>query len=291
VLAQKTSPLVELQPGTARLPFFCIHPVGGNVFCYVELARALGDDLPFYALQAEGLEAGSTPLTSIEEMAAHYIKAIMSIQPRGPYLLGGWSMGGLIALEVARQLQNQQLEVGLVVLMDSWASAPRHQLVEIGSIRFMQNFVLDLFGSLEQTSEEWFAGLQSLETEEEQLLFIAERAKQLRILPSDVEHAQIARLLSVFKANLCAAQAYRPQNCHQPLLLFYAEEELEGEERADRLDLYELARGEQERYSIPGNHYTILTQPRVQLVAERLRARLDTIQQRIPVQKSADLDS
>jgi amino acid adenylation domain-containing protein/FkbM family methyltransferase len=283
---QNTFPLVELQHGTARLPFFCIHPVGGNVFCYVELARALGDDLPFYALQAEGLEAGSTPLTSIEDMAAHYIKAMMSIQPRGPYLLGGWSMGGLIALEMARQLQDQQLEVGLVTLIDSWAanplSASGHQPADMDSMHFIRNFVLDLFGPLEQTSEEWFAGLQNLGTEEEQLLFIAERAKQLRILPSDVDHLQTARLLSVFKANIRATQAYLPQDCTQPLLLFSAEEELKGEERADRRDLYELASGERERHIIPGNHYTILTQPQVQLIAKRLRARLDTFQQRIP---------
>jgi thioesterase domain-containing protein len=66
------------------------------------------------------------------------------------------------------------------------------------------------------------------------------------------------------------------------LLLFSAEEELKGEERADRRDLYELASGERERHIIPGNHYTILTQPQVQLIAKRLRARLDTFQQRIP---------
>jgi hypothetical protein len=79
-------------------------------------------------------------------------------------------------------------------------------------------------------------------------MFIAERAKQLRILPSDVDHLQTARLLSVSKANIRAAQAYLPQDCTQPLLLFSAEEELEDEERADRRDLYELASGERKTY-------------------------------------------
>jgi thioesterase domain-containing protein len=194
-------------------------------------------------------------------------------------------MGGLIALEMARQLQGQQHEVGLVALMDSWAfnplSVPEHLLTEVSSTGFVQDFVQDLFGLQEQTSEELFARLQSLETEEEQLHFIAEQAKQLDVLPPDADHTQIARLLQVFKANSYAARIYVPQDCTHPLLLCYAEEGPEGERKADWLDLHNLMSGERERYIVPGNHYTMLAQPRVQLVAERLKARLDTIQQRL----------
>ncbi|MEA2691482.1 MAG: hypothetical protein QOJ16_869, partial [Acidobacteriota bacterium] len=88
------SPLVPLTARDAaagRQPFFCIHPVGGSVFCYRELAAALGPGQPFLALQARGLSAGEPPFERIEEMAAAYVEAVRATQPAGPYLLGGWS--------------------------------------------------------------------------------------------------------------------------------------------------------------------------------------------------------
>ncbi|MFY0521989.1 alpha/beta fold hydrolase [Archangium gephyra] len=118
------SPLVELNRGGEKRPFFCVHPVGGTVLGYVELCRALAPDQPFYGLQSRGLEGDLEPCDSVQEMAALYLEALRTVQPRGPYLLGGWSMGGSIALEMARQLQQRGEQVELLALIDSYDLAP-----------------------------------------------------------------------------------------------------------------------------------------------------------------------
>ncbi|MCP4659753.1 MAG: non-ribosomal peptide synthetase, partial [bacterium] len=94
--------LVAIRPEGSGRPFFCVHPVGGNVLCYSGLARHLGGDSPFYGLQVPD-RGGEFFLTEIGEMAEHYVEAIREVQPEGPYRLGGWSMGGLVAFEMARQ--------------------------------------------------------------------------------------------------------------------------------------------------------------------------------------------
>ncbi len=114
------SPLVKLQAGSSSKSFFCIHPVGGNVLSYLNLANSLGSDFGVYGLQAQGLDGKKPPLTRIEDMATDYLKAVCTVQSSGPYFLGGWSMGGVIALEMAIQLQQQGEKVALLALMDSW---------------------------------------------------------------------------------------------------------------------------------------------------------------------------
>ncbi len=117
--AKRWSPLVTLQPSGDGRPIFLVHPLGGMVLCYADLARHLGDTRPFYALQAQGFDDDQEPLTRIEDMAAQYIEALREVQPEGPYLLGGWSLGGTIAFEMARQLVAAGHAVDLVALLDS----------------------------------------------------------------------------------------------------------------------------------------------------------------------------
>jgi amino acid adenylation domain-containing protein len=112
--------VVELTPpvnGFRAQPFFCVHPAGGNVLCYAELARALGPDQPFYGLQLPDLEVlGPSP--TVEALAAHYVAALAAVVPSGPYSLGGWSLGGAIAYEMARQLRAAGHEIDLLALID-----------------------------------------------------------------------------------------------------------------------------------------------------------------------------
>src|SRR5205807_4621015 len=109
--APSWSSLVSIQTLGSRLPFFCVHAVGGNVLEYYDLARHLGSDQPFYGLQSQGLDGKQAPLTRIEEMAAYYIKEIRKVQPEGPYAVGGRSFGGIVAFEMACQLHAQGQEV------------------------------------------------------------------------------------------------------------------------------------------------------------------------------------
>lgn len=102
-------------------PFFCVHGFAGGVPGYASLARCLGPDQPFYGLQAHGLDGKTPPAESIEEMASLYIRSIQAeIQPHGPYFLGGYCFGGLVAYEMARQLTAQGEEVALVALFETY---------------------------------------------------------------------------------------------------------------------------------------------------------------------------
>src|SRR5262249_28392466 len=110
------SSVLALQPNGSKRPFFCIHPIGGNILCYMELTRFTGPDRPFYGLQAPRLNGQADRFACIEDMAANYIAAIQSIQPSGPYLLGGWSFGGVVAVEMARQLKQQNNQTAHLAL-------------------------------------------------------------------------------------------------------------------------------------------------------------------------------
>ena len=111
--------LVPIQPEGDKPPLFCIHGGGFNVLVYRELALNLGSQQPVYGLQAQGIDGKTTPHSTIEDMAADYIKYIKTVQPEGPYLLAGLSNGGKIALEMAQQLRKQGQKIALVAMFDT----------------------------------------------------------------------------------------------------------------------------------------------------------------------------
>ena len=117
------SSLVPLQPSGAKPPLFIPHGWGGDVFCFVGLAQLLAPDQPAYGLQAIGLDGKAPRHTSVEEMAAHYLREMRELQPVGPYYLAGYSMGGLIAYEIAQQLWQCGQRVALLALLDTFPKA------------------------------------------------------------------------------------------------------------------------------------------------------------------------
>ncbi len=113
------SSLVPLQPNGARPPLFFTHGAGGDVYGFVWLVKLLAPDQPSYGLQAVGSDGQTPRHTTVEEMAAHYVQEIRSLQPKGPYHLAGFSMGGLIAFEIAQQLYRLGERVALLAVIDT----------------------------------------------------------------------------------------------------------------------------------------------------------------------------
>lgn len=109
------SAAVALQPNGDRRPFFCVHGIGGEVMYFRQFAAAIRDDQPFYAFQRT-LGDGDRP--TVESLAARYIQAMREVQAQGPYLLGGYSMGGSVALEMAHQLRTAGEQVALLAMFD-----------------------------------------------------------------------------------------------------------------------------------------------------------------------------
>ncbi|HVS00369.1 MAG TPA: amino acid adenylation domain-containing protein, partial [Thermoanaerobaculia bacterium] len=110
------SALVRLQVGGAGRPLFLIHPVGGGVFAYVELAKKLGAERPVYGLQAVA-EGNGHPAT-MEDLAARYLARVREVQAEGPWLLAGWSSGAVMAYEMARQIESSGDATALLAMID-----------------------------------------------------------------------------------------------------------------------------------------------------------------------------
>jgi amino acid adenylation domain-containing protein len=118
---EQSSLLVAIQTEGTRPPLFFVHGIGGEVIGFRTLSSHLGPDQPFYALRARGMGDSLPPHESVEEMAADYVKEVFSVQPHGPYFLAGNSSGGVIAYEMAGQLQAAGLEVAYVAVLDEEA--------------------------------------------------------------------------------------------------------------------------------------------------------------------------
>jgi amino acid adenylation domain-containing protein len=112
--------LVEIKRGGERRPVFFAHTSGGNLFHYYPLAGALAADQPVYGLQARGIYGSRAPRDSVEAIAADCIAAMRTRQPSGPYRIGGFSSGGIIAYEMAQQLRGQGERVACLVLLDTY---------------------------------------------------------------------------------------------------------------------------------------------------------------------------
>jgi thioesterase domain-containing protein/acyl carrier protein len=257
--------LVELQSGGIRPPFFCVHPVGGNVFSYVALAQLLGDDQPFYGFQSIGLREGETPLTQVEQMVTHYLESLRSVQPSGPYMLGGWSMGGIVAFEMAQRLQKQGEVVSLLALFDAPAPSEFSHLREPSEAQCMLHFAEDLGLEVDRLPLDTLRQL----TTDEQLTYIMQQAKLAGIVPSASAAEEITRLFRVYRANVQALFSYVASRYDGSLTLFLPDES----NRTEQLRGWRaLAEGGVELHEVTGTHYTMLREPHVKHLAELLRS-------------------
>jgi amino acid adenylation domain-containing protein len=271
---QPWSPLVALQSQGTQPPFFCVHPGGGTVLCYAELAQRLGPDQPLYGLQARGLEPGQTPHADIPSMAREYLHAIRSIQPEGPYLLGGWSLGGVVAFEIARQLEQQQQAIELLLLIDSGLPGPDAPSPDDALL--LAGFAHDLsalFGqALTLTPDEL-----RQHAPDQQLDYVLAQLRQHQVVPPEIDTEQLRRAARLFMANTCALQRYRPDSIAAGLLLLQAQESLRDEQRDPAQTWAQLARGGVTTHTLAGDHYSILQAPYVEAVARQLRKCLQQV--------------
>jgi thioesterase domain-containing protein len=117
--------LLPLHPDGARDPLFCIHPAIGLAWCYSGLSAHLGPDRPVYGVQSPSVTGPGERFTTIAQRAHRYVREIRRVQPRGPYHLLGYSVGGVIAHAMAVELRSLGEEIGLLTMIDSYASAER----------------------------------------------------------------------------------------------------------------------------------------------------------------------
>lgn len=275
--------LVPLQPDGRRPPLVLVHGAGGGMFWgYSNLARCLGPAQPVFAFKSRGMEGFTEPET-ISELAASYVVELLRFQPSGPYYLGGYCFGGLVAYEMAHQLEQANQKVGLLALINT--SPPnsgytRFSWSPLSTCRFAANVLLKIIYGVPKSPEKFRQLIRSLG----RLLWrrIATRSKSARLEDGAGEWADLSSYTQqqqqLWQAHVNAWTSYRPQSYSGRVTLF----------RSPVHQLYcsfdraygwrELARGGVDVNLIPSGHDTILAQPHVAILGTALRHRLETAQ-------------
>ncbi|MEC4812178.1 MAG: amino acid adenylation domain-containing protein [Scytonema sp. PMC 1069.18] len=267
-----SSCLVPIQPQGSKPPFFCIHPLGGEVLCYRPLALQLGIDQPFYGIQPRGLNGEQPPLTNLKEMASLYIREMQTIQPNGPYYLGGYSMGGIIAYEMAQQLRQQGQEIGILAMFDSGLPGSAQRLPFIVRMfihlrNLLQRGPTYLMKKLVGWTE-W--GTYHLREKYQRFLGLEEA------LPEDDKH------YNIMDSNMLALTEYTYQAYSGQIILFRTDENSEESQdhavgvKSERLLGWDrVVTGGIDIYDIPGSHTTLFDHPHVQVLGSKLKECLE----------------
>jgi amino acid adenylation domain-containing protein len=275
--AGRWSSLVAIQPDGAKPPLFCVHGGAGTVLLFHDLARRLGPDQPIYGLQMRGLYGKDAPQTRVEDMATHYLKEMRTLQPHGPYLIGGYCFGGIIAFEMAQQLRALGEETAALVIFNG--PSPPY-------IRKKQGRIVELDREKRATGSAGRGAPPSLAIRVRNA--IAWRARTARRW-IDLEGRRCRLCLRLglplpeslrdafFRVNNNQAElAYAPRAYPGRMILFRAM----GLYEDPLLGWGELVQGGIEDHEVPGDHddqRTLMKEPSVRPVARLLHASLERI--------------
>ena len=275
---EPVSPLVAIQEaagaakGNTQTPLFLVHPGNGNVNNYLDLSKHLGPNQPLYALQAPGLTGGEI-LEGMDAIATRYLEAVRTVQPYGPYRLGGWCMGGTFAYEMARRLRAAGEEVEILLLIDS--HGPVAQPGEPNEEAALLASLANDFGG--QAGRRLTVPLDELRRipAADRLDWILAQARSAGALPETFAPEQARRHWEVFRANVRAIESYvPPEPLAVPTVLFRAA--VQPAEAQDRpaLGWDPWIAGPLDVIPLEGDHYGVVTEPLVRHVAHEVAERL-----------------
>ncbi|HEY4640151.1 MAG TPA: amino acid adenylation domain-containing protein [Thermoanaerobaculia bacterium] len=270
-----SSPLVAIRRGGSRPPLFLVHPVGGGVLCYAALSRHLGDEQPVYGIQSPSLlDDAEEQYDNLIDLAARYVELIRGVQPEGPYRLGGWSLGGVIAFEIARQLDRAGDEVSLLALIDSYP--PDERLRAVSDADIAAGFALDLMAQSPAALSMPFDRFAEM-SGDERLERIMTAARSADLLDPDMTAAQFRRLFDTYDANVRMYARYEPQVYDGRIRLFSATEQIVQVEGAHSPahGWKALSTRDVDVFELPGNHYSVVVEPLAGRIANRLGSIMD----------------
>jgi thioesterase domain-containing protein/acyl carrier protein len=262
--------LVPIRASGSKPPLFCVHIADGHVLCYRDLARHLPSDQPMYGLQSRGLDGVSRINTRIEDMARDYVAEIRKSHPRGPYAICGWSFGGKVAFEMARQLEQDGQAVALLALFDTHTSGACAQGSGTSLLRLASRVP---------------TYVRTLLYEPGRLAIVGQKVRTVR----QVAAAPLWRMIvlwqrrggwlpralrNVYQANRNARRDYVPRPYRGCVTLFKV---ARNRQRLSDLPArwQALARGGLQLHEVPGTHIDMLFEPHVRTLGETLARVLD----------------
>ncbi len=278
------SPLACIQEGGTEVPFFGVHGGDGGALFYKGLLPGLGRERPFFTLESPALVDETIPIEirPIAHVASEYLALVRAAQRRGPYVLGGYSYGGIVAYEMAQQLLAAGEEVSMVVLFDTEnpnVPAREYSLGERIAVSWKNSQSDNVAGKLLQLGGRFSSGLlQRLRTENE--IASARRLMKQGVKAED----ERLRYVQIRECNLASLENYQAKPLRTTLVL------LRSEEVSDKFALSEdygwtslVDKLVIER--VPGNHLEIFDEPNVTIMADHLRNRLDELAAKSTVPK------
>jgi thioesterase domain-containing protein len=264
--------LVPIQPQGEKPPLFFVHGIYGNVLYFRDLANYLGLDQPFYGLQAKGIDGKQTPYTKLEDMAAHYIKEMRELQPTGPYFLGGHSFGCILAFEIAQQLYAQGQKVALLALLDEKINKDEQIPFSDWISGHMKNF----FAQGVSDRVNYITG--RIQNKIDQKI-----PKELLLAFRKVSGTKVSDQREIFrnvsKANFQALSCYKSKPYPGKVTLFKAKLGSPKRYALDPLGGWgKIALGGVDMIEVPGDHYTIIKEPHLPVLAAEIKMCLDKAQ-------------
>ncbi|HKT03795.1 MAG TPA: thioesterase domain-containing protein [Rugosimonospora sp.] len=263
---ERWGPVTLLAEGAGRRPLFLVHAVGGTTFGYVALARELSGTFRTYGIEADDPANGTAPATGLHDMVTRYTDAIRRVCPAGPFGLGGWSLGGLVAFEIARRLQSDGETVAPLVLIDTATHYVRPADPDIGPA-----FVVDVARSMGWDGT-GFAG-----DRDGGLARLAQRLAGQGTGPGDgptdpgTVRAHLERRFRVYDSLMRAVDGYRPTGSVRAdaVVACAARSPNTAEDWCAAID------GTVRLLHLSADHYRCLTPPYVRQLADAIRAKFD----------------
>jgi len=278
-----TGVLVDFRNAEQAPALFLIHPIGGHVLCYAALARAMRDKVRLYALQSPGTWDAREPLQSVQAQAAYYADAIEAVMPQGPLNVGGWSYGGVVAYELARELRKRGRELQNVFLLDTIVRLSKGK-VEIDPGDFLNWFMWELLSGDGQREYDYEALEFATLSESQALEAIRQHGVDKGIFDASMTLLALERIYRVFHANWQALVDYEFPPLNLPLTLFAADTELPevllaphelvGTAFRDPYRGWLSVSDKVERIAVQGNHLTMMRLPHIEYVGSTIATRL-----------------
>lgn len=253
--------LVTIRASGNKPPLYCVHGVGGHIFPFLDLAYHLGNEQPVYALQAKPVQVGDK--RTIEGMARDYIEEVEQFQPEGPYYLAGYSFGGYIAYEMARQLEAKGKVVALLALFDTQAGSLPRFPDSLSNIRFLgyrvRAFVVKVLLRLSKLK------LSSIIRNQDSK---QESVSQNEIIFGEVDAETVpAHLREIIRVNQAALTEYVPGQYGGLITLVKSSYDGRGVYFG-----WEVFTSSGVRiYEVPGTHRTMMQEPNVRILADQLK--------------------
>lgn len=271
------TPIVPMNTTGTNLPFFCVHGVGGHTMRFIKLARHLGEHQPFYGFQAQGLDGESPRLESVEAMAAQYLEAMIAFQPEGPYVIAGYSFGSYVAYEMACQLVEKGGDVESLILFDGKAA----ELVSYEATLNWRTKTGHKVNSLRE-KQAFHAQQMSELSPSDQLIYMSDvitggdkvykRRRNVRFDENPYDDSDVSQVMNqMIKHNVGIGKVYKLRK-YAGKITFFAATEDRGYHGWTH-----LAEGGVDSIPVPGTHMSIMEEPNVSVVAEKLQKLLDQI--------------